>query len=227
MLGPHSLGVSLTSNHETVQSPKAPQHSSICIEDPSHTQITLPPLELTFPLLMHWRSLTLQALMCNASYLCFFRFLACLSQGCAFTSKLHVVSHNTIISPRLFIMHMHSLMSCENFQTRSVAIFIIIYFLYVGLHNWVTCGPSLHSHGSTNAPMVALEVSLHVIRSMHRYCRSRSSVFSQLFASMLVFLHDLFACLFVCLLACSFTCFTFICASAIAFLYCLFHLLVG
>jgi len=35
MLGPLSLGVSLTSNQKTVQSPKAPHHSSICIEDPS------------------------------------------------------------------------------------------------------------------------------------------------------------------------------------------------
>ena len=50
MLGPHSLGIILTSNHETVQSPKPPHHSSICIEDPSHTQITLPPLKLHDPI---------------------------------------------------------------------------------------------------------------------------------------------------------------------------------
>jgi len=50
MSGSHSLWVSLTSNHETVQSPKAPHYSSVCVEDPSHTQITLPPLELHDPI---------------------------------------------------------------------------------------------------------------------------------------------------------------------------------
>ena len=37
MSGPRSLQVSLTPDHENVQSPKAPHHSSICIEDPPHT----------------------------------------------------------------------------------------------------------------------------------------------------------------------------------------------
>lgn len=41
---PRSIEVSLTSNHEIIQSPKAPHPASLCIEDPSHTQITLPPL---------------------------------------------------------------------------------------------------------------------------------------------------------------------------------------
>ena len=40
MSGPHSLGVSLTSDHETIQSPKAPHHSSVCIEYPSHIDHT-------------------------------------------------------------------------------------------------------------------------------------------------------------------------------------------
>ena len=50
MSSPRSLGVSLTSDHEVVQSPKAPHHSSVCNEDPSHTQTTLPPLELHDPI---------------------------------------------------------------------------------------------------------------------------------------------------------------------------------
>lgn len=50
MLGPRSLEVSLTSDDEIVQSPKAPHHSSVCIEDPSHIQITLPPLKLHNPI---------------------------------------------------------------------------------------------------------------------------------------------------------------------------------
>jgi len=50
MSGPCSLGVSLTSDHEIVQSLKAPYHSSACVEDPSHSQITLPPLELYDPI---------------------------------------------------------------------------------------------------------------------------------------------------------------------------------
>jgi len=37
MSGPHSLGASLTSNHEIVQSPEAPHHPFVCIEDPYHS----------------------------------------------------------------------------------------------------------------------------------------------------------------------------------------------
>jgi len=44
------LEVSLTSDHEILQSPKALHHSSVCIEDPSPTQITLPPLKLHDPI---------------------------------------------------------------------------------------------------------------------------------------------------------------------------------
>jgi len=51
------------------------------------------------PSLMHWRNLTLQEVICDTSYLFFFRLLARLSQECAYASKLHIVSHNTMISP--------------------------------------------------------------------------------------------------------------------------------
>ena len=50
MSGPHSLVVTLTLGQETVQSPKAPHHSFVCIEDPFHTQFTSPPLELHDPI---------------------------------------------------------------------------------------------------------------------------------------------------------------------------------
>lgn len=50
MSGPRSLGVSLTSDHETIKSPQSPHHLSVCIEDQSHTQIILPPLELRDPI---------------------------------------------------------------------------------------------------------------------------------------------------------------------------------
>lgn len=46
MSSPRALGVSLISDHEIVQSGKAPHHSYVCIKDPFHTYITLPPLEL-------------------------------------------------------------------------------------------------------------------------------------------------------------------------------------
>jgi len=62
----------------------------------------------TIPLFMHWRSLTLQALVHDASYICFFRLLTCLSQECAFSSNLHVLSHKTMISPRT-VHHAHVL----------------------------------------------------------------------------------------------------------------------
>lgn len=50
MSGPRSLGVSLTSDQEIVQSPKDPHHSFVCIEDQCHTGIILPPLELHNPI---------------------------------------------------------------------------------------------------------------------------------------------------------------------------------
>ena len=54
----------------------------------------------TIPFLMDWRNLTLRTIIRDASYLCFFHFLACYSQECAYASKLHVVSHSTMRSPR-------------------------------------------------------------------------------------------------------------------------------
>jgi len=50
MSGPHSLGVSLTFDHETIQSLKTPHHSFVCIKDPSHSQIKIPPLEMHDPI---------------------------------------------------------------------------------------------------------------------------------------------------------------------------------
>lgn len=46
----------------------------------------------TIPLLMHWRNLTLKALVHNVSYICFFHFLACHSEEHAYASKSHAVS---------------------------------------------------------------------------------------------------------------------------------------
>jgi len=54
----------------------------------------------TIPSLMHCRNITLQAHVYDASYLWFFRLLSCLIQECAYASKLHAVSHNTMIGPR-------------------------------------------------------------------------------------------------------------------------------
>jgi len=50
ILGPCSFGVSFTFDHEIFQSPEAPHHSYVCIEDQSHTQIILPLLELHDPI---------------------------------------------------------------------------------------------------------------------------------------------------------------------------------
>ena len=56
-------------------------------------------LNCTIPSLMHWRNLTLQALVHDVIYLFFFRFLACHSKECAYASKLHAMSHINMISP--------------------------------------------------------------------------------------------------------------------------------
>ena len=50
MLGPRCPEVGFTSDQEIVETPKAPHHLSICIEDQPHTQIILPPLELQDPI---------------------------------------------------------------------------------------------------------------------------------------------------------------------------------
>ena len=42
--------VGFTFEQEIVQAPEAPQHSSVCIEDQSHTHISLPPLKLHNPI---------------------------------------------------------------------------------------------------------------------------------------------------------------------------------
>lgn len=45
MLGPRYPKVSFTSNKEISETPKAPHHSCVCIEDQSNTHISLPPPE--------------------------------------------------------------------------------------------------------------------------------------------------------------------------------------
>jgi len=105
---PRSLGVSLTSDHEIVQSPKAPHHSSILLKIHLTHRSHFLHLNYTIPLLMLWRSLTLQALVRNASCLCFIRLLPCHSQECAYASNLNVVSHSTTTSPRT-VHHAHAL----------------------------------------------------------------------------------------------------------------------
>lgn len=57
-------------------------------------------LNCIIPFLIHWRNPILQAHMHGASYLCFFHLLSCLSQECSYASRLHAVSHNTMISPQ-------------------------------------------------------------------------------------------------------------------------------
>ena len=50
MAGRRCLEVGLTFKHEIVQTPEAPHHTYVCIEYQSHTQISLPPLELHNPI---------------------------------------------------------------------------------------------------------------------------------------------------------------------------------
>lgn len=56
-------------------------------------------LNYTIPSLICCRNLTFQEHIQDASYLCFFRLIACNSQQCSYASKLHVVSCGTMISP--------------------------------------------------------------------------------------------------------------------------------
>ena len=100
MSGPHCPEVCFTSDQKIVETPKAPHHSSVYIEDQSHTQIMLPTLELHDPIAHALEESYMQANMRDTSCLCLIHFLACHSQECAYDSNLHVVSHNTVVSPR-------------------------------------------------------------------------------------------------------------------------------
>jgi hypothetical protein len=97
MSGPRCPEVGFTSDQEIVQTPKAPHHSSVCIEDQSHTQISLPPLELHDPIAHALEeSYIASTRVHDASCLCFFRLLACHSQECAYasTSARSVTQHH-------------------------------------------------------------------------------------------------------------------------------------
>ncbi len=99
MLGPHCPEVGFTSDQEIVEITKAPHHSSVCIEDQSHTQIMLPPLELLDPIAHALEEYYIASTHTRRSCLCFFYFLTCHNQEYEYASKMHVVSHNTVTSP--------------------------------------------------------------------------------------------------------------------------------
>lgn len=67
----------------------------------------------------------------------------------------------------MFFLHIYSFLFCGRFQTPSMLVFIVLYFLCVGLHACLSCLPCLHPHGPTNARVAAIEISLYVSRPMH------------------------------------------------------------
>lgn len=90
MSGPRCPEVGFDPNQEIVQTLKVPHYSSLSTQYQSNTQVFLPPLELYDPIA--------HALE-DESYLFFSCLLTCHSQECDFASKLHFMSHNTMMSP--------------------------------------------------------------------------------------------------------------------------------
>lgn len=170
------------------------------------------PSNCTIPLLMLWRSLTLQALVYDASCLCFFNLLASHIQEFAFASKLHVVTHNTMTSPQT-ICHAHALsyvpwelwntkcgclISCRLVHT--TRLLAEQAFTHIGL---TMCGWLHWKYHFTWSGACTISVGVRVVFSL-------SCLLACLFSYML--------CLLVFFLAFLFTCFSFIFASTLALL---------
>jgi len=84
MLGPHYPEVRFTSYQEIFQTPKAPHHSFVCIEDQSHTQIMLPPLKRHDPITHALEESYIENTCYDTSCLYFSHSLACHGQEYAY-----------------------------------------------------------------------------------------------------------------------------------------------
>lgn len=123
-------------------------------------------LNYMIPTFMWWRNITQQDQMHNVSGLPFSHFLACHSQENAYTQHLHAVYHNTMASPQS-ACHVLSLIYGLWMHIRSKCVGIhFVSFTSAASHNCVGCESCLHQHGSTNALMAALDVSLLVRKPM-------------------------------------------------------------
>ena len=94
MSGPRYHEVGFTSNQEIIQSPEAPHHSSVCIEDKSYTKIMLPPLEMHDPI-AHALEESYTSTCARHKFSVFLSF-ACMSQSivCLYlTSSCSVTRH--------------------------------------------------------------------------------------------------------------------------------------
>jgi len=80
MLGPCCLEVGFTSDQKFFETPKAPHHSFVCIEDQFHTQIMLPPLEPHDPI-AHPLEESYIARTCARLKLALFILFACISRS--------------------------------------------------------------------------------------------------------------------------------------------------
>ena len=91
MSGPRCPKVGFTSDQEIVQTPKAPHHSSVCIEDQSHTQIMLPPLELHDPIAHALEESYIAGTRAQHKFYLFLSF-SCMSQSrvCVFLTTIEI-----------------------------------------------------------------------------------------------------------------------------------------
>ena len=80
MVGPRFLEVGFASDHEIVQTLKAPHHSYVCAQDQSNTHILLPPLKLYDPI-SHALEESYIASTPARCKLFFFLSIACMSQS--------------------------------------------------------------------------------------------------------------------------------------------------
>ena len=78
MSGPCCPEVGFTSDQEIFETPKAPHHSSVCIEDQYNTQIWFPPLELHDPIAHALEESYIESTLAQRKWSTFLAF-ACMS----------------------------------------------------------------------------------------------------------------------------------------------------
>lgn len=154
-----------TSDQKICEAPKAPYHSYVCTNDQSNTQIWLPLLESHDPIAYALKESFTASTMTRRKLSLFLMF-SCLwqSRECICLSSIRSVSQHRGNSKKCLSCASTFFFGCV--YARSVLVFIVVYFIFVGSLDCSFRETCLHQHGLANAPMATLEISLHVSKPM-------------------------------------------------------------
>lgn len=203
---PRCLQANSASNHKYVETPQAPHHSLICIEDQSSLQISHPAPQSHDPI--HWRNHTQRELFLRKNYLPFLFFLIYHSQKSVHSHRMCTMCCNTMVCPPNVFIVILLFPFCGCIQNSRMLVFTILSFLCDGLLEYLSGLLCLHQHGPTNVQVAALEILLHISRPMHCLMQEQEQCFLSCFLCFLV-LFDckfFFSYLFYFRLLLSFSC---------------------